>query len=382
MRHFILLFFMLLLFSSCLQNKMAFKQLLKTAMTSEQFKRPLTNAEFQRLMKDTFASPAKTTECFNDFGKILSEKIDKELRSLTNSTCSCQPWGSCTKATCGCEVLCPDNFKIFHNPNVKTGSYYKDLLSFDNYDLDLIKGGSKGYCWGINTVTQKFQRLARFKPSTPSPFPFDGTFNPERKKYLKEIVTKISNNEVVSIPGFDNLFDFSKNPEVKELLMEQVKKEWVQNAMTDQGVRMALKKNSMSIDEFNKFKEDLKLRTANNMSPTLIINYKDQIGAHTIQAMSVKKELDGSEVICIYDNSLSTESSSFCNNIIKVENSEIRMTSRGSVLIENEVFSNKSYNFPISRIEIAHSEDPNTVLQAQALREECSLEKDCPTKQQ
>jgi len=380
MRHSILLFLMLLLFSSCLQNKMAFKQLLKTAMTSEQFKRPLTNAEFQRLMKDTFAPPIKTTECFNGFGKILGEEIDKELRSLTNSTCYCLPWGSCTKATCACEVLCPDNFKIFHNPNVKTGVNYKDLLSFDNNDLDLIKGSSKGYCWGISTLTQKFQRLARFKPSIPSPFPFDGTFNPERKKYLKEIVTKISNNEVVSIPGFDNLFDFSKNPEVKELLMEQVKREWVQNAMTDQGVRMTLKKNSMSIDEFNKFREDLKLRTANNMSPTLIINYKDKMGAHTIQAISVK-EIDGSEVICIYDNNLPAASSSFCNNIIKVENGEIKMTIRESVIIDNWFFSNQSYISTISRIEIAHTEDPNTILQAQALREECSLEKDCPTKQ-
>lgn len=48
---------------------------------------------------------------------------------------------------------------------------------------------------------------------------------------------------------------------------------------------------------------------------------------------------------------------------------------------KNEVFSNKSYTSAISRIEIAHTEDPNTILQAQALREECSLEKDCPTKQ-
>lgn len=376
MKKTILLIFMAFLFSSCLQNKMAIKQLLKSMGTKAEFFRPLTSAEYQRLFNNLHEKEKKyISECLPNLEEILNEGIQEELRSISGNVCECKAWGQCGKEVCSCEIICPDSLKIFDTPTVKDGSFHMDQLNIYNADIDLISGGSLGYCWGIAVVNQRFQRLAQFKPFDPPAYDLK-TFDPNRKKYFQEIFNKLSNNEPVEIPGFSSIYEFSSHPEVREIMIESIRKTWVESAMTSQGVDFLLDKKQMSEAEFNQVADDIKSRNDLNLSPTILFNSSEKFGlVHALQVKKVVVNNDGSKTLCLIDNNLQPIFSTDCIQQINFKNGTMKLTL-------DKVKTGLSYEIDnIKRIQIAHTEDSSTVEQAHNLRKKCENEKDCAAKQ-
>lgn len=372
----LLLFFMMVLFSSCLQNKMAIKQVLKSMVTDEKFFRPLTNAEYQRLFNNLTEKEQQTiTECLPNLQGIINDAIQEELKSLAaGNLCECKAWGQCGKEVCSCDKLCPDSLKIFESPSVKDGSFHMDQLAIYNGDIDLLKGGSLGYCWGIAVVSQRFQRLAQFKPLENPVYSMNG-FNPDRKKYYQSVIDKINNNEPVEIPGFTSIFEFTSNPEVKEILIESIRKTWVESAMSSQGADFVLNKKQMTEDEFKATADEIKKRVDLKLTPTILINSSDKLSlVHALQVQKVIENKDGSRTLCLNDNNVPPAFSINCYQQLNFKNGTMQLTLDPVTGLLYEMNN-------IRRIQIAHTEDSNIVEQAHNLKKKCEIEKNCQLKQ-
>lgn len=293
----------------------------------------------------------------------------QEISAIKDKLCSCEAWGTCDAKSCGCEVLCPKDFGIFKKVEAGNFDSIDNTLSFTNY-RNKFKDTFfyQGYCWGISLITQRFNRLATFSPNLPKKF-LGIQQETNRLNEYKDIISRINNNEPVTIPGFVSLYDFSHDPEVKNLLEDSSKDEWSKNAMTTQGLGMISSAATPPKQEIEAMFDDIEFRLKNNMSPAIGYNLKEKkTDAHVLLVSGFGVTPGTNErFLCLRDNNHEAFESMGCNikMILNHDGTLIREMSRPS---EKE---------KIGKVALAHTENSNTVEQINNLHTKCSNEKDC-----
>ncbi len=368
------LILMLFLFSSCeSQFGTAVGAAFGNLFTGNGFGSSSGDEVYQKMKEETLASPSSMSpdsKCGNDpvdLGSILSNKNTKAMSNIKDKICSCQAWGTCDNKSCNCESLCPKNFEIFNRSGTATSDNADDSLSFTNSDDDFYKKYSdyNGFCWGHAIVTQRFNRLAKFYPASPK-FSMDDDL--VRRRELVGIIERLDNNEPVDIPGYKNLKEFSNDPEVKELLEENVKKNWAKNAMSSQGLSIISSGEPQGSDYYNKLFDDMQFRLDNHQMPAIVFNDRDNSSdAHTVLVSGSGKNPDGQRYLCIRDNNYTPEKSYDCKN-------KMLLGSDGTI----------SYNGwakkRIGKVELSYTENSNALEQIKNLRDKCRREKNCDAK--
>lgn len=295
----------------------------------------------------------------------LSNTNSTNINKIKDKICSCKAWGTCDKNSCSCNTLCPANFKIFDRPGNSDSK--ENSLSFTNGDSEFYRRDSTytGYCWGHALVTQRFNRLASFKPEYNKKF--QGVdFESERLREYKGIISKLNNNEPVDIPGFKNLQEFSSDPEVKNLLMDSVKDVWQENAMSAQGISMVTGSDSQGAEYYNKLFDDIEYRVNNHQSPAIVFNEVDNATkAHTVLVSGSGKLASGQRYLCIRDNNRPPEESLNCKK---------KMILRDDGMLLYVGFGE------VGKMKLTHGENANTVEQVTNLKEKCLGDKNCKPK--
>lgn len=287
------------------------------------------------------------------------------LSKIKDKMCTCQSWGSCDAKSCGCNILCPNNFSILNRSGTAKAESEENSLSFTNGDSAFSRNDSNysGYCWGHAVVTQRFNRLAKFNGSLPKSF--QGKDKEEQRiSYYKSIIKKVNDNQPVDIFGFNNLREFSSDPEVKELLQESVKNNWAENAMSTQGLKMVTSSEPQGAEYYNKLFDDVEYRLNNFQQPTIVFNQEGNAPySHAVLVSGSGKNSNGERYLCLRDNNYYASGTINCKK-------KMIMRSNGSIYYEGW-YSN------VGKIVLAHNENANTVEQVKNLRDKCKSEKGC-----
>ena len=85
----------------------------------------------------------------------------------------------------------------------KSDSYTKELVGQRSNQISFTNRGglvNGGVCWWHSRLTRKFAYLAVFRPDLPKP----------TNKKAEKIIKDIRMGKVTEVPGFSNLFDFSR----------------------------------------------------------------------------------------------------------------------------------------------------------------------------
>jgi hypothetical protein len=341
------------------------------------------NEAYTKMKKEYLSNPnlnLNTPTCtvvdeINPIININTENISK----IKDELCSCSAWGSCDAKSCSCEKLCPNDFSIFKRLDNTAMESSENTLSFTNAANKFSDGITyQGYCWGFALLTQRFNRMANFSPASPKKFT---TINEDssRINFYKDIIRRVNNNEVVDIPGFSNLQDFSEDPEVKDLLEDSVKDLWSENAMSMQGLGMVASSRTPKKNDLNKMFDDIEFRLKNNLSPAIVYNLADsQTSAHTLLVSgSGVNSNTGERYLCLRDNQYQAKDSLNCNikMIIKSDGTLIREYG-GGLLVDSKT-KRPIEPLIVGKVELAHSENTNTIEQISNLRDKCKNDKNC-----
>jgi len=326
------------------------------------------NAKTDKEKQENKILLSRGSTCYSEESSILSEEKHKEMTDLSKKirdlSCSCQAWGSCKKDVCPCEKLCPDNFDIFKRENHKKLSDKTNSFSFRNF-------GPFGYCWGHASLTQQFNRLAFFDKNKKLPKELivnesdsDETKyakNEKLSEYYEDLIDKVTDNEVVSIPGYSSLKEFSED--YSGALRETVRDEWAGNAMSFSGAGVAAHFWSEDGDDRKDFAKDVKSRLDNNMQPLIVFTAKNSPGlTHALLVDSHKEDKDGNITLCLRDNNYKNNSN--CENKMKI-NVKTGKTTYGP------------WSSEIGGAVIGHNNDPDAIAQVKALREKCMGDMKC-----
>lgn len=300
----------------------------------------------------------------SDSLSILNQRDSNNLSGLKDKMCSCEAWGTCDAKSCSCEKLCPKNFEILNRSKTASDDSKENSLSFTNGDSDFYTKYKDytGFCWGHAVITQRFNRLAKFIPEQDRIGANDPLI---RRRELTGIISRLNNNEPVDIHGYKNLFEFSSDPEVKELLEETVKKNWARNAMSTQGLHIVASGEPNPVEETKKLFEDIDFRIKHNQMPAVVFNDKDSSSyAHTVLVSGTGTDPDGKRYLCIRDNNYAPEKSYHCQNKM--------------VLNEDGTLKYSSWPYrTIGKIELSYTENGNVVEQIKNLHSKCASDKDC-----
>jgi hypothetical protein len=381
MKRFLLLIAMLLLFSAC-ESQLgttisgAFSNIVSGKFTSSSSGDEAYNEMKNESLSKSDVSSA-TPVCVPVGGM---ESILKNILKIKQKLCSCTAWGTCDAKSCSCEKLCPEDFSIFKKPLAsKELDSPDDTLSFTNFSNKFSNGLTyKGYCWGISLLTQRFNRMATFSSKKTKQFTTAGQ-DSNRIRFYKDIIERINNNEVVDIPGFANLKEFSEDPEVKDLLEDSVKDLWSENAMSSQGLGMVVSSKTPEKDDLNKMFDDIEFRLKNNLSPSIVYNHSDdRADAHVllVSGSGVRAET-GERYLCLRDNTYVASMSQNCyiKMIIKTDGTLVREMG------DNKLINSKTKEpvapLQVGKVALAHSENSNTMEQLHNLRKKCKQDKDC-----
>lgn len=317
---------------------------------------------------DTNSSISGGINCENtaEAMTLVSEASANLFSKLKDKICTCKAWGTCDKLSCSCEKLCPRSFEILNRENQASLEAPENSLSFNNGDSAFYEQDSNysGYCWGHALVTQRFNRLATFNSKQPKKFTAEDEDSQRLREY-KYIIAKLDNNEPVEISGFKNLKEFSSQPEVKDLLMESVKKNWAQNAMSIQGLSMVTGSNQEDEAYYTKLFDDMEERIKNHQAPVMVFNgVGEATGAHTVLVKNYGVDPKTSErFICIMENKQDADKSNGCQR-------KMTLTKNGKV--EYSFFPRK-----IGKMKLSYTENSNTVEQINNLKTHCLNSKDC-----
>jgi hypothetical protein len=324
----------------------------------EKMKEKSGNGLSADLGNSTCGDPLKDIIPINDNNKSNISKIKDNL-------CSCKAWGTCDKKSCSCNVLCPDNFKIFDRPG--NSDSIGNSLAFTNMDDAFYAKDSfySGYCWGHALVTQRFNRLASFEANLPKKF-VGIDHELERLREYKGIIAKLNNNEPVDIPGFKNLKEFSSDPEVKNLLMDSVKDQWQENAMSSQGISMVTGSDSQGAEYYNKVFDDIEYRINNHQSPAIVFNEEDNATkAHTVLVSGSGRMSTGERYLCLRDNN--------------IEPLYLQDCKRKMILNKDGTMNYPGFG-KVGKLKVTHGENANTVEQVNNLKVKCLGDKECIAK--
>lgn len=305
------------------------------------------------------------------------------IQQIKDSLCKCMPWGSCDKGSCSCDVLCPTDFKIFNRTAAVTDqNVLENSMAFTNGSqkfYDSIQG-YQGFCWGHASLTSKFNRLAVFDAS--KEIPYKGDVNQvDRIRYFESLIDQVSNNEPVDIPGFKNLNDFSKHPEIQPLLMKKVGSLWSKHASSFQGTKSVFDNSGLNKSESDKLISDIETRLANNQQPSLLFNQASQFGsAHVVLVQKIYTDpSDSQKYICIRDNNFSPVNHTDCGNRIKVKSDGSLSACRYGYDIATRS-SKYICESEIGNASVVHNENRDSVDQVKNLHKKCAADKDCPSK--
>lgn len=381
----ILLIAMLVLFSACESQLGTTISSAFSNIFSGKFSLSSSGDEaYDKMKKDVLAHPSQnsvTPTCdVMETIDPLSKTSTKNMTNIKDQLCTCVAWGTCDARSCSCDNLCPNDFKIFKK-NAEMDAP-EDTLSFTNFNNKFSDGATyKGYCWGIALLTQRFNRLAEFSPKSPKQFQGTGQ-DSTRLRYYKGLIDRINNNEIISIPGFANLKEFSEDPEVKDLLENSVKDLWSENAMSSQGLDMVVSSKTPAKNELNKMFDDIEFRLKNNMSPAIVYNLKDdKTDAHVLQVSGsgVRAET-GERYLCLRDNTFVAATSQNCNIKMLIQADGTLVRELGGNKLINSVTKKPVLPIVVGKIELAHSENTNTMEQITNLHDKCKKDKNCTSK--
>lgn len=366
----LLLILLALLFSSCeSQVGNAVSGMFTNLVTGKLFSSSSGDELYEKMKEKNPGSSAvdllgSTCEPLKDIIP-LSNKNSSNLSKIKDNMCSCKAWGTCDKKSCSCDILCPDSFKILDRPG--NAATVENSLSFTNSDGALKNNDPTytGYCWGHALVTQRFNRLASFQSELPKKF-VGVDHEQERLREYKYIISKLNNNEPVDIPGFKNLQEFSSDPEVKNLLLDSVKDEWKENAMSAQGISMITGSESQGGEYYNQLFDDIEYRVNNHQQPAIVFNEVDNVTkAHTLLVSKSGRLSTGQRYLCLLDNNRPP---------FEGENCFKKM-----ILNHDGTVNYPGWGF-VGKMKLTHGENANTVEQVTNLKEKCRGDKDCLVK--
>lgn len=320
----------------------------------------------QSLLKSQNEDNTSPESCNNQSLNVISNATGIDFKNVKDNLCTCVAWGTCDKQSCSCDKLCPNNFSILNRSGHAMDESENNSLSFTNDDLEFYKRDSNytGYCWGHAVVTQRFNRLAKFNPSEPKKFAKSDEYQ-QRHRELKYIIKKLNNNEPVDIPGYKNLKDFSSDPEVKELLLDNVKDEWARNAMSTQGLSIVASGKPESKEYYEDLFNDIEFRLKNNQSPAIVFNRRENSAfAHTVMVSGSGVTKDGTRYLCLRDNNYQQHNNMNCG-------SKMYLNSNGSVSYDRWAPAE------IGKVQLSYTENSNTLEQMENLKKRCQDDKDC-----
>jgi DNA-directed RNA polymerase subunit N (RpoN/RPB10) len=310
------------------------------------------------------------TGCYSKEIMSISEDKYNEMKTLSlklrGYSCKCEAWGTCPKVVCPCDKLCPNNFSILKRKELKNLSNYENSFSFRNF-------GGSGYCWGHASLTQKFNRLAFFdeKKKLPKELIINANDSDDEKRdkneelveYYEDIIEKIADNEAVTIPGYKNLQDFSKD--YKELLRKEIRDEWSERAMSWSGAGVGLHSWGEDGEDRVDFAKDIKSRLDNNMQPLIVFTSKgNTFTTHALLVTEYKEDKNGNITLCIRDNNKYPSSNSNCSNRMTIDPKSGKM-----------VYN--AWSGEIGGAIIGHTNDSEAISQVKSLRKKCMDDVGC-----
>lgn len=374
MKQYLSLIIIVFLFAGCeSQIGTAIGTAIGNVVTGKAFGDSASDEAFEQYRKKTNKAEASlnTVSSSADCGADPLASLTIELKSsidmskIKDNLCTCKTWGTCDASSCACGILCPDNFNILNRTGLALNETDENSLAFTNGDSDFYAKDKNyaGYCWGHAVVTQRFNRLAKFDDSSPKLYA-DENQDSERLAHYKDIIKRLNNNEPVDIPGYKNLKEFSRNPEIKTLLEESVKDNWAANAMTSQGLGIIKDSEPQGADYYNKLFDDIKFRLGNFQSPTIVFNQSgNAMMSHAVLVSGIGVEENGERYLCLRDNNYSASMTENCRQ-------KLRLRSNGTCYYDGWYSS-------VGKIVLSQSENGNTVEQMKNLRSSCLGEKKC-----
>lgn len=195
----------------------------------------------------------------------------------------------------------------------------ENSLTFRNHDdfVYPIKN-PLGFCWGHAKVTQKFNRLAHFRPDLKIKHkPGSRKWKKHYKRIVKDIALK---NKPRIIEGFANLHEFSSDPYIEKRLGKAVGRNWADLAMNIRGLKTGLKKQNTK-EERLKILEQLKTRLEKNQIPTVTMHYLGENFTETHIVVIWKdlgKDENGYHKFCARDNNSEYATNVSCENYLLV----------------------------------------------------------------
>ena len=300
--------------------------------------------------------------------------------ATSNAACSCTPWGNCSSDVCRCSDLCPDNFYIFNKNEVKELKDYsseENSLAFRNHDTMSLNNPHYtgfGHCGGHAILTQRFNRLAIFQNHKKG---WRAKLNSastkmQAKKHYAALIQSIAQNKITEIPGFKNLNEFSKHPELKNFFLKEVYNLWEGLNLTASKILFSaslLYEQKINYEDlFNNIKSKL------DMFQQPIIEIKlGPLSLHTLLVSHHKINHSGNTLLCLRDSNAPPWSNYNCITHLK-------MNKQGQLL--HNIFITisdlrKKYKI-VSGIGIIPSDEADAITHFAALRKFCGLKKNCP----
>jgi biopolymer transport protein ExbD len=294
----------------------------------------------------------------------LATALAGDLTGVRNNLCTCKVWGTCSKKNCPCDQLCPDTFEMLDRDGDENKISKENTFIFRNRAEDFagVHTMAGGFCWGIQVLEQRFNRMAFFHPSQPKAFPAD---RDARIAAYRDVIARIENNQVGNIPGFANLREFSEDPEVRDILLDRSGEMWAHHAMGVQGLRIIASSTPIEDPESKLLIDDLEYRVRNHQTPTIVLNKEGEASyAHVVEVMDVRRDANGHRYLCIKDSNYSGESQTKCESKMEVNT-------------EGNLTYNQWGDHKLGQVEITNHENSDVVAQVNALRNKCEAEKDC-----
>lgn len=349
---------------------------IRDAISDAQYENILETTEERKLVQKEISE----TGCDGKFSLKISTKADDTFSILRDevrkNVCSSKAWGSCSVLECPCSLLCPETFELFNRTEkMEDLTKEENSLSFRNTLFPKFTNAPEhvmthGFCWGHTSVTSKFNRLTFFGPKTNPPFDNKSTDPEEQNKlidYYKAQIEKVLDNEVADFPGIKDLKELSSIPGLEEYLYDRMGEIWADNAMTFQGLSVAMQSSSGDREENKKFFDDVKNKLDNYQQPKIVFTQKDDSFATDTTLVSHYYEMDGKTILCLRDNNHPPQTNYECKN-------KMFMKDDGTIEYDDHYDGD---NLDIGGVAIAHNDNRETVAQVDALHEKCQDDYGC-----
>lgn len=304
----------------------------------------------------------------------VSQGVTEVINATRDTVCKCKAWGDCSKTSCPCSSLCPNDLSIFkRTSSLSELSKKENSLSFNNARSMAVSDfkGTAGYCWGHASLTSQFNRLAFFNEADTNmkeklDYPAGSSERQEALTYYKRAINSIGANQVAHFPGFANLHELSSHPDLQSYLANKVAKAWANRAMSFQGMTTALAARPMSSEKSVALLKTIVEKVDDHQQPQVIFTAKGKVGkTHALLVSHYKKTKDGL-VICLRDNNYSPSMNGDCKN-------RMTMNKLGGL-----VYNDPSNEWgELGGVRLAHNDNADALKQFHSLKKECRRQKEC-----